>query len=308
MSQLVIVAVERNGRCHGVRSLTSHWRVGASIMCLFGIMCTGCAGFRSTPEWYVAIGERPYMAILPFGIDTDITTLSAVKSVDGTLSGEEETRQVAAVLKEMLADARWLFLSRLATSQKFLFVPLKQTDAVATELQLKPGALPTQEQLLEFRKRLGADVVVAGNILDYGRVRWQWFVAGAFAELSAETLVIGLATAWNPIGLLANVGVDVLINSAIFFGGGYLFGIAFRPVVVDARAFETTQGYPVWQSIEGAFYAWSALKQLPESERDKKESQLRINLGSAIEGLADSMKVERFSVLQLETAPGEAQP
>jgi nucleotide-binding universal stress UspA family protein len=277
-------------------------------MCLFGVMCTGCAWFRSTPEWDVTIAERPYVALLPFGIDTDITKLSAVKSVDGTLSDEEESRQVAAVLQEILADARWLFLSRLATSQKFRFVPLEQTDALATELQLKPGALPTQEQLVEFRRRLGADVVVAGNILDYGRVRWQWFVAGAFAELSAETLVIGLATAWNPIGLLANTGVAVLINSAIFFGGGYLFGIAFRPVVVDARAFETIQGYPVWQSMEGAFYAWSALKQLPESQRDKKESQLRINLGRAIEGLADSLKAEKFTVLQLETTPGEAQP
>jgi nucleotide-binding universal stress UspA family protein len=265
-------------------------------MCLFGVMCTGCAWFRSTPEWDVTIAERPYVALLPFGIDTDITKLSAVKSVDGTLSDEEESRQVAAVLQEILADARWLFLSRLATSQKFRFVPLE------------PGALPTQEQLVEFRRRLGADVVVAGNILDYGRVRWQWFVAGAFAELSAETLVIGLATAWNPIGLLANTGVAVLINSAIFFGGGYLFGIAFRPVVVDARAFETIQGYPVWQSMEGAFYAWSALKQLPESQRDKKESQLRINLGRAIEGLADSLKAEKFTVLQLETTPGEAQP
>lgn len=277
-------------------------------MCLFGVMCTGCAWFRSTPEWDVAIAERPYVALLPFGFDTDITKLSAVKSVDGTLSDEEESRQVAAVLQDILADARWLLLSRLATSQKFLFVPLEQTDALATELQLKPGALPTEEQLVEFRRRLGADVVVAGNILDYGRVRWQWFVAGAFAELSAETIVIGLTTAWNPIGLLANAGVAVLINSAIFFGGGYLFGIAFRPVVVEARAFETTQGYPVWQSMEGAFYAWSALKQLPESERDKKESQLHINLGRAIEGLADSLKAERFTVLQPETAPGEAQP
>jgi hypothetical protein len=287
--------------------LTSRWRLLASAMCLLGVMCTGCAWFRSTPEWEVAVVERPYLALLPFGIDTEITRLSAVKSVDGTLSAEEESRQVAAVLQEMLADARWLFLSRLATSQKFRFVPLEQTDAVAAELQLKPGVLPTQEQLVEFRKRLGADFVVAGNVLDYGQIRWQWFAAGAFAELSAETLAIGFATAWNPAVILGNVGVDVLVNSAIFLGGGYLFGIAFRPVTVEARAFETTQGYPVWQSIEGAFYARSALKQLPESERGKKESQLRINLGRAIEGLADSLNAERFTVFQMETAP-RAQP
>ena len=285
-----------------VRSLTSHWRPIAIAMCLPSLLCTGCAWFRSTPEWDVAIVERPYMAILPFGIETEITKLSAVKNVEGTLSTEEESLQVEAVLQDMLADARSLFLSRLGTSQKFLFVPLEQTDALATELQLKPGALPTQEQLAEFRRRLAADFVVAGNVLDYGKIRWQWFAAGAFAELSAETLAIGVATAWNPVGILANVGIDVLVNSVIFFGGGYLFGIAFRPVVVEARAFETMQGYPVWQSTEGAFYAWSTLKQLPESERGKKESQLRINLGRAIEGLADSFNAHSFTTSQRGTA------
>jgi hypothetical protein len=247
------------------------------------------------------------MAILPFGIHTEITRLSAVKSVDGTLPAEEESRQVTEVLQSMLADARRLFLSRLATGEKFRFVPQDQTDALAVELQLKPGLLPTPEQLGEFRRRLGTDFVLAGNVLDYGQIRWQWFAAGAFAEFSVETIVIGFATAWNPVGLLANAGVTVLVNSVIFFGGGYLFGIAFRPVLVEARAFETTQGYPVWQSTEGSFYAWSALKQLPESERGKKESQLHINLGKAIEGLADSLNAERLTILQLETDSGETQ-
>ncbi|MDQ6734381.1 MAG: hypothetical protein M3Z35_09765, partial [Nitrospirota bacterium] len=288
----------------GLRVLTSRWRLLAGAMCLCGALVTGCGWFRSTPESDVAIAERPSIAILPFGIDIEITTLSAVKSVDGTPSAEEESRQVAHVLKAMLEDARWLFLSRLATSQQFRFVSLEQTDAVAVELELKPGVLPTPEQLAELRTRLKADLVVAGDILDYGQMRWQWFAAGAFAELSVETIVLGLATAWNPALILANAGVDVIVNSAIFFGGGYLFGVAFRPVRVGARAFETVQGDPVWQATEGAFYARSALKQLPESKRGKKESQLRINLGRAIEGLADSLNAEGLTVSQLSSGDG----
>jgi hypothetical protein len=270
-------------------------------MCLLAVAFTGCAWFRATPESEVPMVERPSVAILPFGIDVEITTLSAVKSVDRTLSDEEESRQVAAVLQDMLADARWLFLSRLATGQKFLFVPLEQTDAVAAELQLKPGGLPTPEQLAELRKRLGADLVVAGTILDYGKIRWQWLAAAAFADVSAETIALGLATAWNPVLILANVGVEVLTNSAIFFGGGYVFGVAFRPVRAEARAFETLQGYPIWQSTDEAFYAWHALKQLPESERGKKESQLRINMGWVMEALADSLNAEGFTISQLGT-------
>ncbi|HKN86407.1 MAG TPA: hypothetical protein VJV04_06090 [Nitrospiraceae bacterium] len=268
---------------------------------MFGALITGCAYFRSTPDFDTAVAERPSIALLPFGIDRKITTLSAVKSVDVKPSAEEEPRQVAEALKDVLADARWLFLSRLATGQQFQFVPLEQTDAVAVELGLKPGVLPTPEQLSELRRRLKADLVVAGNILEYGRIRWQWFVTGALAELSVETVVIGLASAWNPAIILANVGVDVLVNSALLLGGGYLFGIAFRPVVIEARAFETVQGNPVWQSMEGAFYAWGTLKQLPEAERGKKESQLRINLERAIEALADSLNAARLTVSQLAT-------
>ena len=285
-----------------VRVLTSRYRLLSVAIILLGVAFTGCAWFRSAPESEVPVAERPYVAILPFGIDVEITQLSAVKSVDGTLSDEEESRQVAAVLQEMLTDVRWLFLSRVATGQKFRFVPLEQTDAVAAELQLKPGVLPTPEQLAELRKRLGADLVVAGTILDYGKIRWQWLAAAAFADVSAETIALGLATAWNPALILANVGVEVLTNSAIFLGGGYVFGVAFRPVRVEARAFETLQGYPVWQSTDEAFYAWRALKQLPELERGKKESQLRINLGRAIEGLADSLNAHSFTTSQRGTA------
>ena len=285
----------------GLRCLTSRWRVFAGVMCLCGALVTGCVWFRSTSAFDVVIAERPLIALLPFGIDVEITRLSAVKSVEVTPPAEEQSRQVAQMLKTMLADARWLFLSRLATSQQFQFVALDQTDALAAELALNPGGLPTPEQVAEFRTRLKADLVVAGEVLDYGQIRWQWFAAGAFAELTAETIVLGLATAWNPGLILANVGVDVLVNSVIFFGGGYLFGVAFRPVRVMARAFETVQGNPVWQATEGAFYARTVLKQLPEMERGKKESQLRINLGRALEGLADSFNAEGLAVSQLRT-------
>ena len=58
--------------------------------------------------------------------------------------------------------------------------------------------------------------------------------------------MIGLATAWSPVFILAIAGTEVLTNSAIFFGGGYLFGIALCPTRAEARAFETVQGYPLW--------------------------------------------------------------
>jgi nucleotide-binding universal stress UspA family protein len=263
------------------------WMVGATLM--------SCVAFEPVTQSTVEdMQERPFVAILPFAFDIEITTLSALKTVDETLSPEDETKQVAETLKEVQQEARWLLLSRLATGEGFRFVPLVETDALAEELQLTPGVLPNAEQLREFRRRLGADLVVAGSILDYGKVRWQWLAAGMFADIAWETAAIGVATAWNPGIILGNVGFELLTSTPLWFGGGYVFGIALRPVRVEARAFETVHGYPIWQAMDESAYARSALKTLPEAVRGKKESQLALNLAEIMESLGDDLIKQSF--------------
>lgn len=227
--------------------------------------------------------------------------------VDGTLSPEDESTQLAEALREVQQEARWLLLSRLATGQGFWFVPPEQTDALAEELQIKPGVLPNAEQLAEFRRRLGADLVVAGSILDYGQIRWQWMAAGLFADMSWETAAIGVATAWNPGIILGNVGYELVTSTPLWFGGGYLFGVAMRPVRVEARAFETIHGYPIWQAMEESAYAWGALKQLPEPVRGKKEVQLQLNLAEIMESLGDSLTTQAFLASGVSGQPEFAQ-
>src|SRR5467141_1453094 len=136
------------------------WMVGAALM--------GCVAFDPAAQSRVEnLNDRPSVAILPFGFDLEITNLSAVKTANEMLSPEEESKQVAEALREIQREARWLLMSRLAAGQGFQFVPPEQTDALAEEFQLKPGVLPNPDQLTEFRRRLGADLVVTGSILDY---------------------------------------------------------------------------------------------------------------------------------------------
>lgn len=268
------------------------WMVGAALM--------GCVAFDPVAQSTVEdLKERPSVAILPFGFDLEITKLSTVKTVDETLSPEDDAKQVAEALREIQQEARWLLLSRLATGQGFQFVPAGQTDALAEELGLKPGILPNPEQLTEFRRRLGADLVVAGSILDYGKIRWQWMLAGMTTDMTAETIALGLATAWNPIAIGANIGFELLTSTPLWFGGGYVFGVALRPVRVEARAFETVQGYPIWQAMDESVYAWGALKTLPEGVRDKKESQLALNLAEIMESLGDDLIKQAFMASRL---------
>jgi len=292
-----------------MKFFTIGFRLVLVVSGLLGAVLTGCVAFDPAVQSQVEdLNERPYVAILLFGFDLDITKLSAVKSVDGTLSPEDESKQLAEALREIQQEARWLLLSRLATGQGFWIVSLAETDALAEELQLKPGVLPNAEQLAEFRRRLGADLVVAASILDYGKVRWQWLAAGMFTDMTAESIALGVATAWNPIAIGANIGFELLTSTPVWFGGGYLFGVAFRPVRVEARAFETIQGYPIWQAMDESAYAWGALKELPEAVRDKKEIQLELNLAEIMESLGDSLTKQEFMASRLRGQPEFAQP
>lgn len=279
----------------------------ALASCAVIILLTSCVKFeparQSTLE---ALDDRPSVAVLPIGFDLDITKLSSVKSVDVTLSPQDEAAQLQAALAGICADARWLLLSRLAAGQGFKFVSVEQTDAVAEELELRPGAVPARTQVIEFGRRLGADLVIALNILDYGKVRWQWFLTGAFADLTGETVALGLATAWNPIGILVNTGVTIGVDSVVFFGGGYVLGVSMRPVRVEARAFETERGYPIWQAMEQSMYARSALKMFPEASRDKKEVQLQLNMAEIMESLGDGLTKQEYAVAQFRRQPALA--
>jgi len=283
-----------------MRSFTIRLLLTPFIGWIVGAAFVGCVAFDPVTQSTVEdLNERPIVAILPFGFDLEITQLSAVKTVDETLSQEDETTHVAETLWEIQQEARWLLLSRLAAGQGFQFVSAAQTDALAAELDLKPGVLPNPEQLTEFRRRLGADLVVAGSILDYGKIRWQWMLAGMTADMTAESIALGLATAWNPIAIGANLGFELLTSTPLWFGGGYVFGVALRPVRVEARAFETIQGYPVWQAMDQSAYAWGALKTLPEEVRRKKETQLQLNLAEIMESLGDDLIKQGFMASRL---------
>lgn len=274
---------------------------------LIGAMLAGCVSFSPVTPSKVELNERPSVAILLFGFDVEITKLSYVKTVEDDLSPEDESKLLAEALREIQQETRWLFLSRLATGQGFRIIPLEWADALAAELKLKPGDLPNAEQLAEFRRRLGADLVVAGSILDYGKVRWQWMLAGMLADMTWESVALGFATGWNPAVIFGNVGFELLTSTPVWFGGGYLFGISFRPVRVEARAFDTVQGEQVWKEAESSAYARDALKEFPEDVRKKKEIQLELNLAEVMESIADSLLKEELTASQLRGNPEAAQ-
>ena len=275
--------------------------------CLICGILGGCAWFQTRPQQDIPMEERPYVAVLPIGIEVEITKLSYIKSVEEDLSQEDEAQQLADGLQQIRTEAQRLLQSRLAAGQRFRFVPDEQVAAAVTTLELKPGVVPTTDQLASLRAQVGADLVIAGNILDYGKIRWQFWVPGLLVSMLTETLIVGAATGFNPAFMAATAGSELLTDVPFWWGGAYIGGWAFRPVRVEASAFDPLDGAVVWDETEAAVYLRGRLKEVPEGERKKKEVQLGLNLKKAMEDIADSLIDAGFTIstLHIRRVPDE---
>jgi hypothetical protein len=275
--------------------------VVAGVLLVAGLGVSGCGWFGSATRQDVAEINRPKLAILKFGLRVEITKLSSVQTVNGDLTPEQEADMIARAKQEIPEQARRMVTEKLAKDRQFTLIPAEDTDAAVEGLGLEPGAPMTPEQLEVLRKRLGADMVVSGTIHDYGKIRWQWMAAGMFGDMTWESVVIGLASAWNPAIILGNVGFELLTSTPVWFGGGYLFGVAFSPVRVEAWATATASGEKVWEGEEMAVYVWRRLKDIPEVDRKKKEVHLRLNLEKAVDGLVESLLDEELTKQSLRS-------
>ena len=94
-----------------------------------------------------------------------------------------------------------------------------------TTLELKPGVVPTTDQLASLRAQVGADLVIVGNILDYGIIRWQFWVPGLLVSMLTETLIVGAATGFNPAFMAATAGSELLTDVPFWWGGGLYRGM-----------------------------------------------------------------------------------
>jgi hypothetical protein len=267
----------------------------------------GCSGLGSSLRPEVAEGNRAAVAVLPFTLGVEVTKLSSVQTVADDVSPEQEAEMIANAKVEIPDRARHMLHEALAKEKQFTVIPLDRTDQAVADMKLKSGTPLSAEQAARLRERLGADLVVGGTVQDYGKVRWQWLAAGMVGDMTWESLAIGAATSWNPAVIFGNIGFELLTSTPVWFGGGYLFGVAFSPVRVDAWAVETQQGRELWAKEEIGLYVWRRLKTVPEEDRKKKEVALRLNLQTAMEDLTESLLDEELTRQSLRSGLLEAQ-
>lgn len=259
-----------------------------------------CSWFGTHVPPTVPSDHRATLALLPARLDTVIDRASQVETLSEDRSPEEDQRRAAEAAQAVRSEARRIFSEKIEAGEQFKLLPFDEVDAAVQEIGLASGGEPTREQLTTLRDRLKADVIVQPTVLDYGKVRWYWLAGGMLADMTWETVALGLATSWHPGAILGNIGFELLTSTPVWFGGGYLFGVVSRPVRVEASAWDPINGESVWGKQEFAVYIWGRLNQLPETERKKKEVQLYLNLKLAMEELAGSLLDEGLTLPALE--------
>lgn len=152
------------------------------------------------------------------------------------------------------------------------------------------GKPPTPGQMETLRKELGLDAILYGRIPSYGKARLIYPILGETADIAGETVILGLATSWNPALIFGNIGFELLTSTPLWFGGAYIFGLAFRPVTVEVWVLSAEDGKEIWHKSVDKLTSRKALKSYPESERKKKEIQLEVSLHKAIDSISESLR------------------
>jgi len=252
------------------------------LLCALLVSLVGCASAavrkRLGLERPVRIGIAGFVVTAPVKSLTDL-----MEHPPGDLTPEQQKNLIASEIDDIEKKAAVLLLSDLNEEGKVEPVML---PSLMSERAYEAG--PDPEELQKARDE-GLDAVLYGEIPWYGKTRLLYPVVGISLDITAETFALGAITHWNPALIGANIGFELLTSIPLWFGGSYLFGVAFRPVSVKARIYSTSSGTELWHGTYDRIVSGRFLEKYPEQERSKKEVQLEASLANAINALSLSI-------------------
>ncbi len=231
------------------------------------------------------IERPPRLGLIGFKVTAPIKHLS---SIETNPPPNLDPAQEASLIRERLLDVE-------KTASEFLADDLKTRQTVEPVpiptglFGTRRGERPTTAQLALLRRELQVDAVLYGKIPWYGRTRLLYPILGEGLDISAESVILGLATGWNPGLVFGNIGFELLTSTPLWFGGYYAFGWAFRPVTVEAWVLSTTDGKVIWHESVDRLISGKGLKDYPPSDRRKKEIQMQVSLHRAVDAVARSL-------------------
>jgi hypothetical protein len=262
-------------------------RLPATVMSLCVLLggCSSLSGHASAPS------DAPLKVVVgPVILESPLPKSTHIHSFSDDPSPEFEPVIIAQLVDELQIKAQQFLTEQLAHQRGLVVVPFDETRRMLADLA--PAGTPlTAEQIDALASQSGTDVVITGLIHDYGQVRWQYWVTGLAIHATTELLLVGFASGWNPAIVVPFFFLDVATDVPIWYGGGYVFGWAFRPVRVHLEAVQirNCRGV-VWSEDELAIKVpGKMLAEYPPEEQSKKEIQLEANLKHVMAEFAETI-------------------
>ncbi len=249
----------------------------------------GCSSLSGGPT--SAPLDVPLKVVVgPVILERPLPESTQIHSFSDDPSPEFEPVIMAQLVDELQIRAQQILTEQMAHQSGLAVVPFDETRRMLADIA--PSGTPlTAEQIDALAAQSRADVVITGLIHDYGKVRWQYWVAGWVAHVAIFTSVIGVTTAWNPAAIGAYLIFDATTDFPIWYGGAQVFGWAFRPVRVHLEAVQirNCRGV-VWSEDELAIKVpGKTLAEYPPDEQSKKEIQLEANLKHVMAEFAETI-------------------
>ena len=258
--------------------------MGMSLCFLLG-GCSSLSGTTSAPL------DAPLKVVVgPVILEGPLPKSTQIHSFSDDPSSEYEPVIMAQLVDELQTNAQQILTEQLAHQSGLVVVPFGETRRMLADLV--PAGVPlTAEQVDALASQSGADVVITGLIHDYGKVRWQYWVTGLAIHATTELVLVGFASGWNPAIVVPFFFLDVATDVPIWYGGGYVFGWAFRPVRVHLEAVQirNCRGV-VWSEDELAIKVpGKTLAEYPPEKQSLKEIQLEANLKHVMAEFAETI-------------------
>lgn len=229
--------------------------------------------------------SKPYrIGLLPFDFSAPLTDPEDFMSKDSVPKDQDH---------KIIVDGQKTKISRFA--REYLVEKLKPNNSlelISLDDQLNTKSFKEKEinaKMATIATDKNLDAILFVGIPWYGKTNIIYPIIGLTADIAIETVIIGLVTKWNPTIIWANVGLELLTNTPLWFGGSYLFGASMRPVELDVRLWSKDKPEEIISDDVGIFISRKTLKEYPEEERKKKEIQLEASLKKALNELSEEL-------------------
>ncbi|MDE2389725.1 MAG: hypothetical protein KGN35_11725, partial [Betaproteobacteria bacterium] len=206
---------------------------------------------------------------------------------------EEESALLTQLIEEVEVNAQRIFVKQLEQQDGFTVIPFDDTQRILIDLGYTNNRL-NKMQRISLGKQAGADIVLSGRVLDYGKVHWQYWMTGLLLSMTAETLIVGAATGFNPGIMALAAASEIVTDLPLWWGGAYVAGWAFRPVRIRVKATQIAGcEQQIWKEEElVVLVPGKTLKKYPPEDKKRKEIQLGANLEKALKEIAKTIGQE----------------